>query len=446
MVQQFLTLRWLLVVCLILVLAACNSGGGGGGGGDTASEPEAAQPAEQADGGETDSAPDTEADTADTEADDTTEEDTGGDLPTADVVVADVQNAFDTLEDYHGTVDVSYAKPIEANATLDVFMKGSLSGIAIGDFPQIKGEVTSSTLSQVPEGSIAVFDSISYFYDPAKNQVLKADRDSEAGSQSQLFRIPMMFISIMTQSLDRLTSADYTQEVVGEEQIGSFNTYKIECTSSAGETDTVWIDQETSLPVQVDLPNDIGGLKATMTTMEVNTGLDDSQIAFEAPEGAEEVELGEAAGVASLEEASSQAGFTAPQPSYLPEDLAPEPSKITVQETPAGNVIAQIYGTPPEEMTGDEAEDATMPKQITIEVLKASEELPVDDMPTNTGSGTDANQIEIHGETGTLMKVGEDDEGVIIISWVKDNTFYTVNGSGYSQEEVTQVAEGLEIE
>ncbi len=438
MVYQFLKLRWLLVVCLILVLAACNSGGGG----ETATEPEAAQPAEQADGGETDS---TDSGEAEDEADDTAEESTG-DLPTADVVVADVQNAFDSLEYYQGSVDVSYTKPVEASASLDVFMKGSLSGIAIGDFPQIKGEVTSSTLSQVPEGSIAVFDSISYFYDPVKNQVIKADRDSEAGGNSQLFRIPMMFISIMTQSLDRLTSSDYTQEVVGEEQIGDFNTYKIECTSSEGDKDTVWVDQETSLPVQVDLPNDIGGLKATVTSMEVNTGFDDSEIAFESPEGAEEVELGEAAGVASLEEASSQAGFTAPQPGYLPEDLDPEPSKISVQETPAGNVIAQVYGTTPEEMTGDEAEDAMMPKQITIEVLKASEELPVGDMPANVGGGTDANQIEIHGETGTLMKVGEDDEGLIIISWVKDNTFYTVNGSGYSQEEVTKVAEGLAIE
>lgn len=393
------------LISLIFVLAACGgeeatTGGGGGGG-----EPPA--------------------------------------LPSAEELTADVRNAFQNLEDYHATLDITFGGPIPGKVTMDVFMRGAISGFASGNMPDVRGEILQSDLSQLPQGAIAVFAQTSYFYDPTDNVVLKAEQNAQGSGGSQLYRIPMMFFGIMTQSYDKLTSPQFTQTVLGTEQVGSYNTYKVSCVAPDGMEDTIWIDQETYLPVQVELDLGVGKQHATITSMEVNPGLDDSHFAFTAPEGAREVVLGEMETVGTLDEASNKAGFAAPAPGYLPADLGPDPVQIQVQNTPLGSNIMQMYGTA--SLEGDPSAEATVPRQVTIETLKPTKDLPVDEMPSSMAGDTEATKVDIRGQSGTMMQTGEGEEAFVILSWLENGVFYVVSGSGYPAEEVTKIAEGLEI-
>lgn len=411
------SIAWLLTLCMVLTLAAC--GGGGEAPAATTEAPAATAEAPAA----------------------TTDE-------SADAVVESTLQAFQGLQNLQASVDIAFSAPESGELSMDVIMEGSLAGglLGVGDMPSLRAEVTGSTLDVLPEGTVAVFAPTSYFYNPTENVVLTADREAGTGG-SQLYRLPLMFISSMTQVLQNLTSPANDCTVAGEEAIGDFTTTHVTCVPAAdagdnaplkaGETLETWIDKETSLPVQVLFETETSKQTLTITSLEVNGEIDEAAFDYEPPDDAEVVDVTDPETVDSLEEASSSAGFTVPVPGYLPDGLPTEPTSIEVQETPLGSIVVQAY------TTEVEAETGTGSAGITIDTLMLAGDEP-ERLPVSAPPGAAASAVEINGQDGILMSVNE---GQASLSWQQDGMIITVRGGGgYGQDEVIKVAEALEIE
>lgn len=411
------TIVALLALCVVLVVSACGDSGG------TTPAPTSA-PAAAGDA-------------------------SAGTPASAQAVVEQTVQAFQALQDYTGAVTISFSEPQAGELSMDVALKGSLAiGLLGGEPPMFRGDVTASNLSTLPEGTIAIFGPTSYLYNPTQQIVYSAQRD-RSGSGSQLYRLPLMFLSSMNQALQILTSPAVNQTVAGEEQIGSFNTVKIENSPAegggpmsplaAGEQYTVWIDTATNMPVQVLYMRPDGEQRLMVTSMSVNAGVDDSVFMLETPAGATEQELAPPETVDSRETASSQAGFTAPVPRYLPEGLSTMPTNVAVQQTPLGGRILQSHTTQAAENAPD-GSPATI--GIHIDALNAAGGL-LEQLPSALPPGASSSEVQINGQDAVMVSIGE---GQATLSWRQGDTLYTIRGSGYGEDEVRQVAEGLTIE
>lgn len=361
---------------------------------------------------------------------------------TADMTVEQIAEntiqAFQGLQSFQGALDVSFTTPQTGQLSLNATMQGGLAGAALGgEPPNFRGEITSSSIEGLPVGTVAVFAPTSYFYNPAENVVYTANRTTPGGA-SQLYRLPMLFISTMNETLQNLTSPAVNQTIVGEETLGSFTTVKIEAVPAegatggplaAGEKSTIWIDTATNIPVQVIFSSPEGEQKMTITSMQVNGSVDTAAFTFEPPAGAEVVELGPPSTVADLDEASDEAGFTAPTPGYLPEGVDNTPTTVSIQETPAGFIIMQTYGA-----GGDQGTIHI----DTIQLTGGLEQLPASPPP-----GAASSTVDINGQSALLLVIRE---GQAALSLRQGDFLYTIRGNGFGQEEVIQIAENLETE
>jgi hypothetical protein len=299
-----------------------------------------------------------------------------------------------------------------------------------------------------PEDTIAVFAPTSYLYDPAQETLFTASQ-GRGGNASQLYRLPLLFLSTMNEAVQTLTSSAVEQTLAGEEDIHGFSTYKIEATPAAdaprsplaeGESLTVWIDQESNLPVQITSSSAEGEQTLSVTSMAVNAGVDESVFTVEPPDGAAVVDMTEPETVASLEEASDLADFTAPTPGYLPDSLPADPTTVEFQQTPIGSMITQIYATELEGETSAEGGPAT--GSVHISALNATNGLP-EQLPTALPPGANTSTVDVNGAEGLLLSIGD---GQATLSWQQEDTVYIVRGSGFGQEEVVQVAENLTVQ
>jgi hypothetical protein len=176
----------------------------------------------------------------------------------------------------------------------------------------------------------------------------------------------------------------------------------------------------------------------------VNKGVDDAKLSFTPPADAQVVDasqFGQAKQVANLDEAKTTAGFGLATVSYLPGDLPKNPTAVSVQTTPVGNIITADYTvkatapivTPfPNAKGKDPAQNQ---KGISIRALKSTVNLP-----SNLPSGAVISDVTVGGQKGTLAALNDT---TAILTFAKDGVFYTITSSGYGKDEVTKVAEGL---
>jgi outer membrane lipoprotein-sorting protein len=370
----------------------------------------------------------------------------GDTSPTADDIIDSTIQAVQSISDYQASVDLSFTAPESGELSMDVVTSGSLTMAMLGgEPPQFRGDVTESTLNVFPEGTIVVFASTSYLYDPAQDTLFTASQ-GRGGNASQLYRLPLLFLNTMNDMVQTLTSSGVDRTLEGEEDMHGFTTYKIVATPNAdaassplaeGESLTVWVDKESSLPVQITSSNTEGEQTLSVTSMEVNAGIDESVFTVEPPEGAAVVDMTEPEPVADLEEASDLAGFAAPTPGYLPESLPTDPSTVEFQQTPLGNMISQTYATQLEGETSPDGSPAT--GAVHISALNATNGLP-EQLPAALPPGANTSTVDVNGAEGLLLSIGE---GQATLSWQQEDTVYIVRGSGFGQDEVVQVAENL---
>jgi hypothetical protein len=358
--------------------------------------------------------------------------------------------AMSQLENFQSDLTLEFSGESAGTVDMQVFVKGSF--LAAGsERPQFKGVVTESDLPSIPAGTVAILGPTSYVYDPVQNVTLV----SEAGGEvpQAYSEIYSLFLGNQTRAVT-LMSPDVTNPTIEAENVavGDFQTTQIalnptDTTSivmAPGAQGTVWIDQDSNLPVKLEYTEDGFGVTWTANTLSLEP-LDDAvfEPGDDIPADANQVagdELAEVTEVASLDEAMDQAGFTSLVPSYLPEGLPTEPSSIGVQETSLGNAIVQNYASTTEaeadaEITGAlEDVNPVETNSIVINALQSDVGLP--DTPIGTVS-----EVTVRGQTGTLAVIGD---GQVTLEWSEDGVIYTISSNGYGENEVLQVAEGLE--
>ncbi len=344
--------------------------------------------------------------------------------------------AFQGLKSYEGSLDMSFTTPTTGQMSMNVWMQGALTMQSMtGEPPQFRGEVTDSTIEGLPTGTIAIFAPTSLFYNPTEQVVYTVERGTP-GAAAQLYRLPMLFITTMNQTLQTLTLPTVNQTVAGKERLGDFDTIKVEATAAPDATSgpltgndktTIWIDTATSLPVKMILVTDAGEQTMTVRKMRVNEGVDAERFRYDPPAGAEVIELGPPVTVADLDEASEKAGFTAPTPGYLPADVPTTPTTVSVQETPAGFSIMQVYG---------EGNDSGTVYIDSLQLTSGLAQLPMAPPP-----GASSSKVEINGVEALVLVIGE---GQASLSMRQGDFLYVIRGNGFGEDEIIKVAEQLQ--
>jgi outer membrane lipoprotein-sorting protein len=366
----------------------------------------------------------------------------------AAAIIKDSVGAAVAITDYQATIDLTYTGTGAGNLTMDVVLKGSLAATDDGPaaLPQFKGTVTKSSLPTIATGTVAVLGKSTLLYDPANKVVLKG------GASAASSEVYNLFLGSQTKAATLFSSDLATPTVAGEEKVGSYNTTRINFVPKEGVASTfgkgakgsVWIDKDSKLPVQLDYSEEAGGQKWTVSNLQVNKGVDDAKLSFTPPAEAQVVDagqFGQAKQVANLDEAKTTAGFGLATVSYLPGDLPKNPTAVSVQTTPVGNIITADYTvkatapivTPfPNAKGKDPAQNQ---KGISIRALKSTVNLP-----SNLPSGAVISDVTVGGQKGTLAALNDT---TAILTFAKDGVFYTITSSGYGKDEVTKVAEGL---
>jgi outer membrane lipoprotein-sorting protein len=366
----------------------------------------------------------------------------------AAAIIKDSVGAAVAITDYQATIDLTYTGTGAGNLTMDVVLKGSLAATDDGPaaLPQFKGTVTKSSLPTIATGTVAVLGKSTLLYDPANKVVLKG------GASAASSEVYNLFLGSQTKAATLFSSDLATPTVAGEEKVGSYTTTRINFVPKEGVASTfgkgakgsVWIDKDSKLPVQLDYSEEAGGQKWTVSNLQVNKGVDDAKLSFTPPADAQVVDagqFGQAKQVANLDEAKTTAGFGLASVSYLPGDLPKNPTAVSVQTTPVGNIITADYTvkatapivTPfPNAKGKDPAQNE---KGISIRALKSTVNLP-----SNLPSGAAISDVTVGGQKGTLAALNDT---TAILTFAKDGVFYTITSSGYGKDEVTKVAEGL---
>ncbi|MBN9387310.1 MAG: hypothetical protein J0I20_04595 [Chloroflexi bacterium] len=377
----------------------------------------------------------------------TTGNTTGG--GNASAVIKDSVAAAAAVKDYQASIDLTYTGTGAGNLSMDVVYKGSLVANDEGasTVPAFKGTVTKSTLPTIANGTIVALGKDTLLYDPATKTVLKGG----AGAASS--DVYNLFIGSQTKAATLFSSDLATSTLAGDEKVGSYDTTKITFTPNPNVSSTfgknakgtVWVDKASKLPVQLDYSEDGGGMKWTVSNLKVNQNVADSALTFTPPSDAKVVDtsqFGQAQKVATLDDAKAKAGFALGTVSYLPSDLPKNPTAVSVQTTPVGNIINAEYTvksngpivTPFPGAKGTAA--AQTVKGITIRALQSAVGLP-----SNLPSGAAISDVTVNGEKGTLAVLNDTSA---ILTFSKGGVFYTITSAGYGKDEVTKVANGIQ--
>jgi outer membrane lipoprotein-sorting protein len=377
-------------------------------------------------------------------------EDGGGSTAEAEAILESTRLAMAQLDNYQADLTMDFSGQSEGTVRMEVFLKGNFLGDTGGERPQFKGIVTESTLPSAPEGTVAILGPTSYVYDPTQNVVAVGQEGSDSPQPySDLYGL---FLGNQTRAVTLISPNVTNPTVAGEETVGEFETTRIELNPTdltstimaPGASGTIWIDKDTSLPVKFDYSEDGFGVVWTVNSMSLEP-LEDS--VFEPGDAipADATEIGEETSpiseVASLDEAVNEAGFTPLVPSYLPSELPSTPTSVGVQQTPLGSIIIQSYAVSEDV----EADPETVPedfenfnpietRSIVIRAIQSEVGFP------GSLAGT-TSEVNVRGQDATLTSI---DNGRVTVTWVEDGTMYEVVSNGYGEDEVLQVAEGLE--
>lgn len=204
-----------------------------------------------------------------------------------------------------------------------------------------------------------------------------------------------------------------TVKIIGQETIGEREAAKLQITPDGGDAYFLWVDNETDLPLQrVSAMQNAIQIRAEYTFIEFIDEIPSSLLAYETPDGYQEVDTNAEQVVASLEEAEGLAGFVPKLPDQAAEGYAL--NRIAVDRD---NAAVKFYYS-----TGDSADT------VLLTQVKTTGEL----VPSSAAIlGTvNNNQAEIITA-----------EPVKSIRWQEGGMEYCILGS--SLEELTAFAEGL---
>ena len=261
--------------------------------------------------------------------------------PTAGEIVAQMQEAEAQVKDYHAVVETLLAGPGERETLLvqEIWRK---------DPDLIRAQIKEGPAEMV--GQVTVFNGEQvWFYDPHLNRV-------QILPMLAPFQLPQPDISAaMWLSAEELLNAT-TASSLGEEMVAGRKANKVQLIPQAdtdlyaavgGEPITVWVDQEHSRRLRMEVPLPAGG-HYTMhyRTIEYNVGLPDSLFQFTPPSGAKTIREGAMAEAPAVQgmglvQAQEAVGFPLLLPVYLPAGM----SCVEARVVEGGDSVTLVYAS-----------------------------------------------------------------------------------------------------
>ncbi len=216
-------------------------------------------------------------------------------LPDGNELVEKMEAAMKGTNSVHFTVAFQLATAQGGiDGTLEVWAE-RLSNLRV--------EVTSDT-EEVNASIVGSNETESWIYNPAQSLFYKASKfisTAHLPGQPELRRV----IKMAREAWNEGTLGQIEATTLGSEQANGRDTYKVEVvkpeddeeSALAGATIIFWIDQETSLPQQIEVILEQEGVSANglvilQGEMEKDQALDASLFTFEPPEETEVIKLG----------------------------------------------------------------------------------------------------------------------------------------------------------
>ncbi len=346
--------------------------------------------------------------------------------PSAEDILLKTLETRDTITDAHAVVALSM-DTVEKNETATVEVWGRQGEDEPGAF---RLEVLD-TSDEKAAGAMVVSDGETLWaYAPSKGKVfvgtleeaknMLAEREIEQGDFARDgFEHPESAEDALQMLLEY-----FTPEKMGTEQVANETAYLLKLEpvpeqmpskyATVGGFIKLWIDQGRYVPLAVEYTGgSLGEFSATVSELELNTGLEQALFSFEIPADVEVVPFIDLVPKSlSLEEAAEAVEF----------------ELLTPAEIPQGATLVDIL-----EMRGSIVQRYTLPDGGSFTVVQGiSGEVP--------NPPADNQPVEVRGVTGTLF-VAEDGSQVLL-TWNEGDLYYYIAGT-LTPDQALTVAESL---
>jgi outer membrane lipoprotein-sorting protein len=336
--------------------------------------------------------------------------------PTAEEIVAKMQEVEASTEDAHAVVEFSI-QPEDMDVDMDVVVELWEKRPA-----KLRAEVLEADETEF-EGVISVTDGEqAWLYHPGENVVVTGALGDLESDEIPID--PQQVIQLMEEGI-QWAMDNFDVKLAGEEELNGVATYKLEFTPKEGEDysmpipadakATLWVEKDRWIALQAHVDGGAFGEGwVRVRSFEFNTGLDDALFQFEIPEGVEVIDVADMEPVPlTLDEAETQAGFDLLVPTY-------EPDGATLIEVfRVGDAFILRYD------------------HSTTSFTIVQGDLPQPMQQTPSGEAT---EVTVRGETAMLVT---DDTGNSFLTWTEDGVSVAIAGH-ISADEIVKVAESLQ--
>ena len=336
--------------------------------------------------------------------------------PTAEEIVAKMQEVEASTEDAHAVVEFSIQSE-DMDVDMDVVVELWEKRPA-----KLRAEVIEADEAEF-KGVISVTDGEqAWLYHPGENVVVTGalgDLESD-----EIPVDPQQVIGLMEEGI-QWAMDNFDVKLAGEEELNGVATYKLEFTPKEGEDyslpipadakATLWVEKDRWIALQAHVDGSTFGEGwVRVRSFEFNTGLDDALFQFEIPEGAEVINVADMEPVPlTLDEAEAQAGFDLLVPTYEPD----------------GTTLIEVF------RVGDAFVLRYDHSTTSFTIVQGDLPQPMQQSPSG-----EATEVTVRGQTAALFA---DDTGNSFLAWTEDGVSIAIAGH-ISADEIVKVAESLQ--
>ncbi|MBL7063856.1 MAG: DUF2092 domain-containing protein [Anaerolineae bacterium] len=327
---------------------------------------------------------------------------------TAEEIVARMRETVENTKDAHAVVTVALdAQGKQISATVELWEQSP---------NKIRTEALEASEPDLV-GMLLVSDGQQgWTYDPQRHRVV-------VGPMGDLELPPPqeMLIELQDTIQAMLDASDI--ELAGEETVAGRPAYKLWMSPKEDSKEgsfpgdgkaTLWVDQERWIVLKATYESGAFGQRSMeVQSFELNPGLSNDLFTFQAPEGAEVVDIeAEQPSFMTLDEAQAQAGFPLLVPEYVPGDAT------LIQVFQVQGAIVLGYDHSPE---------------VSFTIMQGPE--PIRSTPPG-----EAQEITVRGQSATLIT--DESVGFAYLHWIENDVSVTIGGR-LIVDEALKVAESL---
>jgi outer membrane lipoprotein-sorting protein len=332
-----------------------------------------------------------------------------GNRPTAEEIVAKVQETVDSTNDAHAIV----------TATLDASGKDISAKAEIWEKSpnKVRALVLDSSEPDLVRSVVVSDGQQAWFYSPAENKVMIG------GAGEMEMPLPQEMLGELQGLIQQILDVS-DAELVGEETVAGQRAYKLTLSPRedsgevvpllGGGTAVLWVDEERWIVLKATFEaSALGQGSMEVESFELNPGLPDDLFQFEVPEGAEVVQVKpQQIEPLTLDEAKAQAGFPLLVPEVVPDGVT------LIDVFKAGDSFVLRY---------DHSQ------QVSFTIIQGSELAS----PPPLG---DSQEITVRGQSATVIT--DEAGGNTFLYWAENGVTITVAGH-IGLDEALKVAESL---